>query len=86
MDNYVVNSICTSGAADDVYGYDEWGDNTDAYNVLANSGETSCATGCSSQGQFQVNLFQGSFCDGLHYQETITSPSDLSEYGTYTLL
>jgi hypothetical protein len=84
IDSSVVNAMCTSNAAaDDAAGDDGWGNNEDSHNVLANSGETSYGTGCSSQGKFRIDTFEGSYCDGLHYQATTSSPSDLSDYSTY---
>jgi hypothetical protein len=96
LDNAVVNVMCTNAgdgddaagddaAGDDAAGDDGWGSNENSHNVLVNSGEVSYATGCSSQGQFRLDSFQGSYCNGLYYQETITKSTDgdLSTYSTF---
>lgn len=84
LDNTYVNAACiNNGGNDDAAGDDGWGNNENTHNVLANSKDTSSATGCSSDGKFQVDTFQGSYCDGLHYISTTTSASDLSTYSTF---
>jgi hypothetical protein len=82
LDNSVVNVKCEtiSGGVDDEYqdGDDGWGGAV--HNTLADTSSSSMATGCSSSGRFQLDMFQGAYCDGLHYTETVTSASDLDSY------